>query len=89
MLIFVPRMQHPRFFAFIAIVFWGISFVATKAALREVSPVTLIFCRFAIGALVLLALVLELPPREEIADSTIFFEFSSSRMSGMSGMSGD
>jgi drug/metabolite transporter (DMT)-like permease len=56
-------MRSPRFFAFIAIVFWGISFVATKAALREVGPVTLIFCRFAIGALVLLALVRELPPR--------------------------
>ena len=50
--------------ALIAVVFWGISFVATKAALREVSPVTLIFCRFAIGAVVLLALVRELPPRE-------------------------
>jgi drug/metabolite transporter (DMT)-like permease len=53
----------PRFLAGLAIVFWGISFVATKAALREVSPVTLIFCRFSIGALVLLALVRELPPR--------------------------
>jgi drug/metabolite transporter (DMT)-like permease len=57
-------MGSPRFFAFIAVVFWGISFVATKAALREVSPVTLIFCRFAIGALVLLALVRRLPPRD-------------------------
>ena len=56
-------MFSPRFFAFIAIVFWGISFVATKAALRDVSPVTLIFCRFAIGALVLLALVRQFPPR--------------------------
>jgi drug/metabolite transporter (DMT)-like permease len=56
-------MFSPRFAAFIAVVFWGISFVATKAALRDVSPVTLIFCRFAIGALVLLALVRELPPR--------------------------
>jgi drug/metabolite transporter (DMT)-like permease len=57
-------MFSPRFFAFIAVVFWGISFVATKAALREVAPVTLIFCRFAIGAVVLLALVRQLPPRE-------------------------
>jgi drug/metabolite transporter (DMT)-like permease len=57
-------MFSPRFAAFIAVVFWGISFVATKAALREVSPVTLIFCRFAIGALVLLALVRRLPPRD-------------------------
>ncbi|HEV7768457.1 MAG TPA: EamA family transporter [Thermoanaerobaculia bacterium] len=56
-------MSYPRLAAIIAIVFWGISFVATKAVLREISPVTLIFCRFAIGALVLLALVRELPPR--------------------------
>jgi drug/metabolite transporter (DMT)-like permease len=56
-------MLPPRFAAFIAIVFWGISFVATKAALRDLSPVTLIFSRFAIGALVLFALVRELPPR--------------------------
>lgn len=54
-----------RFLAFVAIVFWGISFVATKAVLREVSPVTLISVRFAIGALVLLALVRQLPPRRE------------------------
>ncbi|HEX2061256.1 MAG TPA: EamA family transporter [Thermoanaerobaculia bacterium] len=57
-------MRSPRFFAFLAVVFWGISFVATKAALREISPVTLIFSRFAIGALVLLAIVRSLPPRE-------------------------
>src|SRR5687767_12089638 len=56
-------MLSPRFAACIAVVFWGISFVATKAALREVSPVTLIFARFAIAAVVLLAIVRELPPR--------------------------
>lgn len=55
----------PRFLAFVAIVFWGISFVATKAVLDEISPVTLIAVRFAIGALVLLAIVRELPPRRE------------------------
>lgn len=54
----------PRFLAFLAVVFWGISFVASKAALREVSPPTLIFLRFAIGAVLLLAIVRELPPRE-------------------------
>lgn len=32
---------------------WGVSFVATKAALREVSPVTLVFTRFALGIAVL------------------------------------
>jgi len=55
--------RSPRFAAFVAIVFWGVSFVATKAVLREVSPVTIIFSRFAIGALVLLAIVRTLPPR--------------------------
>ena len=48
---------------------WGVSFVATKAALREVPPVTLIFTRFALGTAVLI-LILKLrrealvPPRE-------------------------
>ena len=57
-------MLPPRVAASIAIVFWGISFVATKAVLREVAPVTLIFTRFLIGALVLLLIVRQLPPRE-------------------------
>ncbi len=58
-----------RLAALAAIVLWGVSFVATKAALREVSPVTLIFTRFALGVAVLL-LVLKirresvLPPRD-------------------------
>jgi drug/metabolite transporter (DMT)-like permease len=59
----------PRLAAFAAVVLWGISFVATKAALRELSPSTLIFTRFALGVLVLL-LILGLrrkslvPPRD-------------------------
>jgi drug/metabolite transporter (DMT)-like permease len=56
--------RAPRTFAFLAVVAWGISFVASKAALREVSPITLVSVRFAIGAVVLLAIVRELPPRE-------------------------
>ena len=58
-----------RLAAFAAVVLWGISFVATKAALRELSPVTLIFTRFALGVLVLV-LILTLrresliPPRD-------------------------
>jgi drug/metabolite transporter (DMT)-like permease len=47
----------PRLGALVAIVFWGISFVATKAVLREVSPVTLIFTRFGLGTALLAALV--------------------------------
>jgi len=58
-----------RLAAFAAVVLWGISFVATKAALREVSPITLIFTRFALGTAVLvLILTLRqqplLPPRD-------------------------
>jgi drug/metabolite transporter (DMT)-like permease len=60
----MSAMFSPRFLAAVAVVFWGVSFVATKAALAEVSPVTLIFVRFLIGSLVLLAIVRELPPRE-------------------------
>jgi drug/metabolite transporter (DMT)-like permease len=58
-----------RLAAFAAIVLWGVSFVATKAALREISPVTLIFTRFALGVAVLV-LVLKvrreslIPPRD-------------------------
>jgi drug/metabolite transporter (DMT)-like permease len=58
-----------RLAAFAAVVLWGVSFVATKAALREVSPVTLIFTRFALGVAVLF-LILKLrrqsltPPRD-------------------------
>lgn len=58
-----------RLAALAAVVLWGVSFVATKAALREVSPVTLIFTRFAMGVAVLV-LILRLrreslvPPRD-------------------------
>lgn len=57
-------MLPPRLAAFIAVLFWGVSFVATKAALREISPVTLVFSRFAIAAVLLLLLVRQLPPRD-------------------------
>jgi len=47
----------PRIAALIAVVLWGISFVATKAALREISPPTLIFTRFALGVVLLLIIL--------------------------------
>lgn len=47
-----------RLAALTAVVFWGISFVATKAALRELSPITLIFARFAIGTALLIMILL-------------------------------
>ncbi len=36
-----------------AIIFWGISFIATKIALREIHPFMLLTLRYAIGALLL------------------------------------
>jgi drug/metabolite transporter (DMT)-like permease len=36
-----------------AIIFWGFSFIATKVALKEVHPFTLLTLRYAIGALLL------------------------------------
>jgi drug/metabolite transporter (DMT)-like permease len=59
-----------------AIILWGISFVATKAALREVSPITLIFTRFALGTAVLF-LILKIrrepviPPRGALPALTL------------------
>ncbi len=54
--------------AFLAVVFWGIAHVATKAVVREISPLATVFGRAALGTL-LLAVVLPLrgekvlPPR--------------------------
>lgn len=61
----------PRLGVFLAIVFWGLSFVATKAALQEVSPITVIFTRFAIGVVVLFLILAVrrkpmLPPRKAV-----------------------
>ena len=47
----------PRVSLLIAVVLWGTGFVATKAALREISPVTLIFIRFGMGTVLLFWLV--------------------------------
>jgi drug/metabolite transporter (DMT)-like permease len=40
--------------ALLAVIFWGFSFIATKVALREVHPFTLLTLRFGIGGLLLL-----------------------------------
>ena len=42
-----------------AVVFWGFSFIATKVALREVHPFTLLTLRFGIGGLLLLLIQLQ------------------------------
>ena len=36
-----------------AVVAWGASFVATKVALQDVSPVTVVWLRFAMGVAIL------------------------------------
>jgi drug/metabolite transporter (DMT)-like permease len=61
----------PRLGALLAIVFWGVSFVATKAVLAEIPPTTLIFSRAGLGSLVLLAILAlrrqpVLPPRDAL-----------------------
>jgi len=61
----------PRLAAFGAVVLWGVSFVATKAALLQVSPITLVFSRFALGtAFLILILKLQrksmVPPRDAL-----------------------
>src|SRR5436309_2370612 len=62
------RALPPQVALLITIFLWGCSFVASKAALREVSPVTLVFLRFALGTALLLGVVLfrrepPIPPR--------------------------
>jgi drug/metabolite transporter (DMT)-like permease len=59
----------PRLAALAAITLWGLSFVATKAALREIGPITLIFLRFALGTGLLVGLLAVrrkplIPPRD-------------------------
>ncbi|MGB8644243.1 MAG: DMT family transporter [Anaerolineae bacterium] len=43
----------------LAVIFWGASFIATKIAVREVSPYSIIWLRFGIGVLILGAAVLQ------------------------------
>lgn len=47
-----------------AVVAWGASFIATKVALRDVSPVTIVWLRFAIGVAILGAAV---RPRQQFS----------------------
>jgi drug/metabolite transporter (DMT)-like permease len=42
-----------RLKAFLVIIFWGASFIATKIALRQVQPATIILLRFVLGAVIL------------------------------------
>lgn len=55
--------------ALAAVIFWGFSFIATKVALKEVHPFTLLTLRYAIGVLLLLSFQLS-------KDKTFFKIFS-------------
>jgi drug/metabolite transporter (DMT)-like permease len=50
-------MDRKRIIAYIEVTFavfvWGISFIATKLALRDLAPVTVVWLRFAIGVIIL------------------------------------
>lgn len=55
--------------ALLAILFWGVSFVATKAVVAHISPLALVFARTVLGTTLLLALLASrgqglLPPRD-------------------------
>jgi drug/metabolite transporter (DMT)-like permease len=61
----------PRLGALLAVLFWGVSFVATKAVVREISPTTLIFTRAGLGTALLAAILAlrkqsALPPRDAL-----------------------
>jgi drug/metabolite transporter (DMT)-like permease len=61
----------PLLGALLAITFWGSGFVATKAALRELSPLGLVFSRTVLGTLLLSGMLLfrrerVLPPRASL-----------------------
>lgn len=43
----------PYLEALFAVIVWGVSFIATKVALRDISPITIVWLRFTMGVLVL------------------------------------
>jgi len=47
----------PRLGAFLAVVFWGVSFVFTKRVVGEIPPAALVFARACLGTLLLLGLL--------------------------------
>jgi drug/metabolite transporter (DMT)-like permease len=47
-----PRLI-PYLEALLAVIVWGASFIATKVALRDVSPITVVWVRFAMGVIIL------------------------------------
>lgn len=65
-----------RLGALLAVLFWGVSFVATKAVVAQVSPVCLITSRTLLGAVLLIAILRGrrqpvLPPRDAWASLAV------------------
>jgi drug/metabolite transporter (DMT)-like permease len=68
-----------------AVLFWGVSFVATKAAVAELSPGALVFARAGLGTLVLVGILAVrrrpiVPPRESWAPSRSWGSWASLSM---------
>jgi drug/metabolite transporter (DMT)-like permease len=68
----MQRSTIPYIKALFAVVVWGASFIATKVALRDVSPATVVWLRFAMGVVILGGIVaarkqISLPARNELA----------------------
>jgi drug/metabolite transporter (DMT)-like permease len=55
----------------LTILFWGISFVSTKTALRSFPPMTLAFLRFAIASALLFPIKRRLAPRDRLARTDV------------------
>ena len=47
----------PRLGVLLAVLFWGVSFVATRAVVARISPIALIFTRAALGSLLLIGIL--------------------------------
>jgi drug/metabolite transporter (DMT)-like permease len=52
-------MKNAYFGLTLTVIFWGSSFVATKIALREMTPAVIAFLRFTMGVVVLLVILLK------------------------------
>jgi drug/metabolite transporter (DMT)-like permease len=64
-----PPSLSPAYGALVAMmVFWGLSFVATKVALETFPTFTLVFCRFALASCFFLFLLVRKGVLQEIHD---------------------
>lgn len=63
MLIPLHRFAMPQIALLLTTIVWGATFPATKAALEQISPLSFLFLRFALGLMVVLAVLLLLRKR--------------------------